>query len=146
LISIEEIDMIFFDEAERVECVALGVLDDGVVWVFVEQWLREDLRLSFVFIAFMILVVLIVGVGCINDQLIFIVGVMVVGFEFVFIVAICFVLVYFWFGMIFVVVRVLVIGFGVVIVIVIGVWVIVYVLGAFICMQVFMGDFIDFIV
>jgi len=53
-ISIEEIDTILSDEADRVERAAPGAPDDGVVWVSVEQHLRDDSRLSFAFIAFII--------------------------------------------------------------------------------------------
>ncbi len=91
-ISVDEIDTILSDEAARVERAAPGAPDDGVVWVSVEQRLRDDSRLSFAFIAFMTLAALIAGVGRINDQPILIVGAMVVGPEFSPIAAICFAL------------------------------------------------------
>ena len=91
-ISIDEIGTILSDEASRAERVAPGAPDDGVVWVSVEQRLRDDSRLSWAFVAFMTLATLIAGAGRITDQPILIVGAMVVGPEFAPIAAICFAL------------------------------------------------------
>jgi uncharacterized hydrophobic protein (TIGR00271 family) len=145
-ISIEEIDTILSDEADRVERAAPGAPDDGVVWVSVEQHLREDSRLSFAFIAFMTLAALIAGAGRITDQPILIVGAMVVGPEFAPIAAICFALAHPRLGMIPAAVRALVTGFGVAAAIATAVWAVAYSLGAFTSTQASTGDLTDFIV
>ena len=111
-ISIEEIDTILSDEAAQAERVAPGAPDDGVVWVSVEQKLRDDSRLSWAFIAFMTLAALLAGAGRITDQPILIVGAMVVGPEFSPIAAICFAFAHPRLGMLPRAVRSLVTGFA----------------------------------
>lgn len=145
-ISIDEIDTILSDEAARVEDVAPGAPDDGVVWVSVEQRLREDSRLSWAFIAFMTLAALIAGAGRITDQPILIVGAMVVGPEFSPIAAICFALAHPRLGMLPQAVRSLVTGFVVAAGIATVVWSVAYHLGAFTRDQASTGELTDFIV
>jgi uncharacterized hydrophobic protein (TIGR00271 family) len=145
-ISIDEIDTILSDEAERVEKVAPGAPDDGVVWVSVEQRLRDDSRLSWAFVAFMTLAALIAGVGRITDQPILIVGAMVVGPEFSPIAAICFALAHPRMSMLPSAARALVTGFLVATVIATLVWTVAYRLGAFTRHQAATGDLTDFIV
>ncbi|MET0837517.1 MAG: DUF389 domain-containing protein [Marmoricola sp.] len=145
-ISIDEIDTILSDEAARVERVAPGAPDDGVVWVSVEQRLREDSRLSFAFIAFMTLAALIAGTGRILDQPILIVGAMVVGPEFSPIAAICFALAHPRIGMLPKAVRALATGFVVAAAIATAIWTVAYHLGVFTRTQASSGDLTDFIV
>lgn len=145
-ISIEGIDTILSDEAARAERAAPGAPDDGVVWVSVEQRLRDDSRLSFAFIAFMALAALIAGTGRILDQPILIVGAMVVGPEFSSIAAICFALAHPRISMLPVAVRSLVAGFGVAAALATAVWVVAYHLGAFTQDQATTGNLTDFIV
>jgi len=145
-ISIEEIDTILSDEAAHVEAAAPGAPDDGVVWVSVEQRLRDDSRLSWAFIAFMTLAALIAGAGRITDQPILIVGAMVVGPEFSAIAAICYALAHPRLGMLPQALRSLVAGFAVATAIATVVWSIAYNLGAFTRQQASSGDLTDFIV
>jgi uncharacterized hydrophobic protein (TIGR00271 family) len=145
-ISIEEIDTILSDEAARVERVAPGAPDDGVVWVSVEQRLRDDSRLSWAFIAFMTLAALIAGAGRITDQPILIVGAMVVGPEFSPIAAICFALAHPRLGMLPVALRSLVTGFSAAIALSTAFWWVAYQLGGFTREQAATGELTDFIV
>jgi len=145
-ISIDEIDTILSDEAARVERVAPGAPDDGVVWVSVEQRLRDDSRLSWAFLAFMTLAAMIAGAGRITDQPILIVGAMVVGPEFSPIAAICFALAFPRLAMLPRAVRSLTTGFVVAAVVSTLVWWIAYQLGAFTRQQASTGDLTDFIV
>ena len=66
-----------------------GHPSDGVVWEEVENRAREDARLSWSFLAFLILATLIAGIGRYLDQPILIIGAMVVGPEFAPLSAIC---------------------------------------------------------
>ena len=106
-ISIDEIDTIL-RRGRAGRASRARAPDDGVVWVSVEQRLRDDSRLSWAFVAFMTLAALIAGAGRILDQPILIVGAMVVGPEFSAIAAICFALAHPRLGMLPVAVRALV--------------------------------------
>jgi len=66
-----------------------GHPSDGVVWEEVENRARDDARLSWSFLAFLILATLIAGIGRYLDQPILIIGAMVVGPEFAPLSAIC---------------------------------------------------------
>jgi uncharacterized hydrophobic protein (TIGR00271 family) len=145
-ISIQEIDTILSDEAARVERVAPGAPDDGVVWVSVEQRLRDDSRLSWAFIAFMTLAALIAGAGRITDQPILIVGAMVVGPEFSPIAAICFALAHPRLTMLPTAVRSLLVGFASAIALATVFWTVAYQLGAFTRHDAASGQLTDFIV
>lgn len=145
-ISIDEVDTILSDEAERAEQVAPGAPDDGVVWVSVEQRLRDDSRLSWAFVAFMTLATLIAGAGRITDQPILIVGAMVVGPEFAPIAAICFALAHPRLSMVAPAVRSLAAGFGLAVVIATVGWTVAYLLGGFTRHQAATGELTDFIV
>lgn len=92
-ISLESVDTVLSAAATRAEQVAPGAPDDGVVWDSMENHLRNDVRLSWSYVVFMLLAVLIAGVGRITDQPILIVGAMVVGPEFAPVAALCFSLV-----------------------------------------------------
>lgn len=145
-ISIDEVDTILSDAAMEAERIAPGAPDDGVVWVSVEQRLRDDSRLSWAFVAFMTLAALIAGAGRILDQPILIVGAMVVGPEFSPIAAICFGLAHPRLGMLSPAIRSLVTGFLTAGAIATVTWWIAYQLGAFTRDQAGTGELTDFIV
>jgi uncharacterized hydrophobic protein (TIGR00271 family) len=145
-ISIDEIGTILSDEAARAERVAPGAPDDGVVWVSVEQKLRDDSRLSWAFIAFMTLATLLAGAGRITDQPILIVGAMVVGPEFSPIAAICFAFAHPRLGMLPRAVGSLLTGFVAATTIATAFWAVGYQLGAFTRHQASTGTLTEFIV
>jgi uncharacterized hydrophobic protein (TIGR00271 family) len=145
-ISIDAVDTILSDAAKEAEAVAPGAPDDGVVWVSVEQRLREDSRLSWAFAAFMTLATLIAGCGRILDQPILIVGAMVVGPEFSPIAALCFAIARRHPDMARRATRSLVGGFGIAASIATVVWFVAYHLGAFTRHQAATGNLTSFIV
>ncbi len=145
-ISIDEIGTILSDDAAQVEHAAPGAPDDGVVWVSVEQRLRDDSRLSWAFVVFMTLAALIAGVGRILDQPILIVGAMVVGPEFSPIAAICFALAHPRLAMLAPAARSLATGFAVAATVATLTWAAAYHLGAFTQQQATTGDLTEFIV
>lgn len=145
-ITIDEIGTILSTEATRAEQLAPGAPDDGVVWVSVEQRLRDDSRLSWAFVAFMTLATLIAGTGRILDQPILIVGAMVVGPEFVPIAAICFALAHPRPSLLPRALVALGAGFGIATVVATAAWSVAYAAGAFTRTQAGTGPQTDFIV
>jgi uncharacterized hydrophobic protein (TIGR00271 family) len=81
-IAMEDIDSQISRAADRAEEAASGAVADAVVWEEVESRTSENIELSASFIGFMVLAMLIAAVGIITDQLILIIGAMVVGPEF----------------------------------------------------------------
>jgi uncharacterized hydrophobic protein (TIGR00271 family) len=81
-ISIDPIDTQLSDHAERAIEHAKGAPADAVVWEEVEARTNEQVELSGVFLAFMVLACLLAMVGIYQDSAILIVGAMVVGPEF----------------------------------------------------------------
>ena len=81
-IALELIDTAISEAAERAEKRAKGAPADAVVWEEVEARTNEQVELSGVFLAFMVLAALIATVGIYQDSAILIVGAMVVGPEF----------------------------------------------------------------
>ena len=81
-IAMEEIDSQISEAAKRAEKAASGAVADAVVWEEVEQRTSENTELSASFVAFMVLAMLIAAVGILTDQLVLIIGAMVVGPEF----------------------------------------------------------------
>jgi uncharacterized hydrophobic protein (TIGR00271 family) len=81
-ISIDPIDTQLSDHAERAIEHAKGAPADAVVWEEVEARTNEQVELSGVFLAFMVLACLLALVGIYQDSAILIVGAMVVGPEF----------------------------------------------------------------
>ena len=81
-ITLELIDTVISDRARRAEDHAEGAPADAVVWEDVEAKTEEQVELSGVFLAFMVLAALIATVGIYQDSPILIVGAMVVGPEF----------------------------------------------------------------
>jgi uncharacterized hydrophobic protein (TIGR00271 family) len=81
-ISLEVVDTQISDHAERAIEHARGAPADAVVWEEVEQSTSENVELSGVYLAFMLLAGLLAMVGIYQDSPILIVGAMVVGPEF----------------------------------------------------------------
>jgi uncharacterized hydrophobic protein (TIGR00271 family) len=88
-LSITETSSILGKASDLAERAAPGHPSDGVVWEEVEDRAREESRLSWSFLAFLMLATLIAGVGRYLDQPILIIGAMVVGPEFAPLSAIC---------------------------------------------------------
>ena len=81
-ISIEPVETQISDRAERAIEHAPGSPADAVVWEEVEARTSEQVELSGVFLAFMVLAGLLTAVGIYQDSAILVVGGMVVGPEF----------------------------------------------------------------
>lgn len=81
-IVIEDVLFSISAAAERAELDAPGLAGDAVVWEEVEARMRDEQALSASFVVFMIISVLIAGVGLLVDQPVLIVGAMVVGPDF----------------------------------------------------------------
>jgi uncharacterized hydrophobic protein (TIGR00271 family) len=81
-IALENIDSLVAESAVVAEKAAQGLPSDAVVWEEVESRTSENTELSASFLAFMTLAMLIAAVGILTDQLILIIGAMVVGPEF----------------------------------------------------------------
>ena len=81
-IAVDYVDTLISDAAQAAEDHAPGLASDAVVWEDVEQRSQEMTEFSLTFLAFMVLSMMIAGVGILLDQPILIVGAMVVGPEF----------------------------------------------------------------
>lgn len=81
-IAIEKIDSAISDAAKAAERHAPGLPGDAVVWEEVEARTSENVELSWNFVVFMVLAVLIAMAGIFLDSPILIIGAMVVGPEF----------------------------------------------------------------
>jgi uncharacterized hydrophobic protein (TIGR00271 family) len=81
-IAVEDIDSQISDVAIAAEKAAKGLPSDAVVWEEVESRTSENVELSGSFLAFMVVATLIAAVGILTDQIILIIGAMVVGPEF----------------------------------------------------------------
>lgn len=81
-IAMEDIDSEISVAAERAEQAAAGSPADAVVWEEVQSRTSESVELSGSFIAFMCLATMIAAIGIVLDQIVLIIGAMVVGPEF----------------------------------------------------------------
>jgi uncharacterized hydrophobic protein (TIGR00271 family) len=81
-VAIDLVDTLISDQATRAEQRAPGAPADAVVWEEVEHQTSENVELSGVYLAFMVLAGLLAAVGIYQDSPILIVGAMVVGPEF----------------------------------------------------------------
>lgn len=81
-IAIEEVDTSVSVVARAAEKAAKGLPSDAVVWEELEERTSESTELSGSFLAFMVVAMLIAGVGLLLDQTVLIIGGMVVGPEF----------------------------------------------------------------
>jgi uncharacterized hydrophobic protein (TIGR00271 family) len=88
-IAMELIDSEVSDAADRAEKAAAGLPSDAVIWEEVETRTSESVELSASFLAFMVLAMLIAMVGILRDQVILIIGAMIVGPEFGPIAGVC---------------------------------------------------------
>ena len=88
-ISMEVIDSQISQAAVEAEKATAGLPSDAVVWEEVESKTSENVELSGSFLAFMALAMLIAMVGILTDQIILIIGAMIVGPEFGPIAGIC---------------------------------------------------------
>ena len=146
-ITVESLDTVLSDEAEAVERRAPGAPEDGVVWVEIENRLRAESRLSWVFVAFLTLATLIAGAGRILDQPILIVGAMVVGPEFTPMAAVCFALARPRLSMVPRALTTLAVGFVVAVLVATAAWTLAYhAFGLFTAQQAATGPQTDFIV
>lgn len=89
-ITFHESGVQFSRAAKAAEIAAPGRPEDAVIWATIEARAVTDAAMSWSFLAFLTLATLIASVGRHLDQLILIVGAMVVGPEFAPISAICF--------------------------------------------------------
>lgn len=81
-IAMEEVDSQVSDAARRAERAARGMPADAVVWEEVEARTSESVELSASFLAFFVLATMIAAVGILTDELVLIIGAMIVGPEF----------------------------------------------------------------
>jgi uncharacterized hydrophobic protein (TIGR00271 family) len=81
-IAIEPVESTISAAAQQAVRAAAGSPADAVIWEEVEARTSESAELSFSFLAFMILAMLIAAVGILTDSQILIIGAMVVGPEF----------------------------------------------------------------
>ena len=81
-ISVDTVDTIISRSASEAVRAAAGSPSDAVVWEEVEARTSEGAELSFNFLAFMVLAMLIAAVGILTDSQILVIGAMVVGPEF----------------------------------------------------------------
>jgi uncharacterized hydrophobic protein (TIGR00271 family) len=88
-IAMEQVDSAISDAAVDAEKAAHGSPSDAVVWEHVEARTSEETELSFSFLAFMVIAMLIAAVGVETDSPILIIGAMVVGPEFGPLAALC---------------------------------------------------------
>jgi uncharacterized hydrophobic protein (TIGR00271 family) len=88
-IAMETIESQISSAAVAAEKAAVGLPSDAVVWEEVEARTSENVELSGSFLAFMVLAMLIAMVGILTDQLVLIIGAMIVGPEFGPIAGIC---------------------------------------------------------
>jgi uncharacterized hydrophobic protein (TIGR00271 family) len=88
-IMLTEPETVLSDAASEAEKAAPGRPDDGLIWDAVEDRVRRESSMSFPYLAFLTLAVLLAGAGRLLDQPILIVGAMVVGPEFSPVAAIC---------------------------------------------------------
>ena len=88
-ITMEDIDSQISEAAMRAQEAAVGLPSDAVVWEEVESRTSENVELSASFIGFMVVATMIAAVGILTDQVILIIGAMVVGPEFGPLAALC---------------------------------------------------------
>jgi uncharacterized hydrophobic protein (TIGR00271 family) len=81
-IALEYVDTAISDAADEAEKAAKGSAADAVVWEQVEARTSEETEFSFSFLTFMVIAMLLAGVGVVTDSPILIIGATVVGPEF----------------------------------------------------------------
>lgn len=81
-IAMEAVDSMISEAADRAIEAAHGAPSDAVVWEEIQTRTSEGTELSFSFLAFMVIAMMIAAVGIMLDQPVLIVGAMIVGPEF----------------------------------------------------------------
>lgn len=145
-ITIVDDEVVLSDAATEAEQAAPGAPEDAVVWDVVEDHAREDSRMSFAFVAFLVLATLIAAVGRLQDQPVLIVGAMVVGPEFAPMAAISLALARPRWSLLPQACLTLVGGYLIATVLGTVVWWVVHVLGGFTVAQLHHGPLTDFII
>ena len=145
-IMMTEPETVLSDAAAHAEEAAPGRPDDGLVWDAVENQVRRDSAMSFAYLGFLTLAVLLAGAGRLLDQPILIVGAMVVGPEFSPVAAICVGLARPRLGLVPMAARTLVGGYAIAIALAIPFWLITHLLGRAPANDVATGDLTSFIV
>ena len=145
-IMMTEPETVLSDAAARAEDTAPGRPDDSLVWDAVENQVRRDSSMSFAYLGFLTLAVLLAGAGRLLDQPILIVGAMVVGPEFSPVAAICVGLARPRLGLVPMAVRTLVGGYAIAIALAIPFWLLTHLLGQAPVNDVSTGDLTSFIV
>jgi uncharacterized hydrophobic protein (TIGR00271 family) len=145
-ITIVDDEVVLSAAASEAERSTPGAPEDGVVWDVVEDHAREDMRLSFSYVVFLVLATLIAGVGRLQDQPVLIVGAMVVGPEFAPMAAICLAVARPRLGLLPGAALTLVGGYVIAVVVGTVIWWVVYLLGGFDPAQLHHGPQTDFII
>jgi uncharacterized hydrophobic protein (TIGR00271 family) len=145
-ISISEPSTVLSRAAETAEEAAQGHPSDGIVWEEIEEKAKDDARISWSFITFLILATLIAGVGRYLDQPILIIGAMVVGPEFAPIAALCIAVARRRRGLALPATLTLLGGFAIAAAVAWVVWVIAYAAGAIDVVAATTGSATDFII
>lgn len=112
-ISVEQVDLALSRVAHQAKAEAPGEGDDAVVWAALAQRIAEDLRITWAFLAFMVIATMLAGIGVITNSPILIVGAMVLGPEFGAIAAICFGLLTWRWNLVGRALATLAVGFGI---------------------------------
>ncbi|MGW1837034.1 DUF389 domain-containing protein [Streptomyces sp. BBFR2] len=89
-LTVERLDLTVSAAADRAEAAAPGDPDDAVVWSELTARTAAESRLTWAFLAFLILATQIAAIGALLDQPVLIVGAMVLGPEFGPVAALCF--------------------------------------------------------
>src|SRR4051794_22418818 len=145
-IMMTEPGTVLSDSARQVEDAAPGRPDDGLVWDAVESRVRSESTMSFAYLAFLTLAVLLAGAGRLLDQPILIVGAMVVGPEFSPVAAICVGLSRPRLGIVPGAARTLVLGYVIAIGLAVPFWLVTHLVGQAPAHQVRSGQLTEFIV
>jgi len=112
-ISMDHVELTISERAEEAQRLAPGHGDDAVIWERLGRDLLESTRLTWTFLAFLILATQLVGIAALLDSTILIVGAMVLGPEFAPIAAISYGLLFRRWAVIGRAARTLLIGFTV---------------------------------
>ncbi|WP_235017824.1 DUF389 domain-containing protein [Thermomonospora echinospora] len=88
-IALERVDLSLSDVADHAEQAAPGHGDDAVVWEELAERTADDTRLTWSFVAFLVLATQLAGIAALIDSPVLVVGAMVLGPEFGAVAAIC---------------------------------------------------------
>ncbi|HEY9522341.1 MAG TPA: DUF389 domain-containing protein [Thermopolyspora sp.] len=116
-IAIEHVDLSLSEVAERAERESPGEGDDAVVWDELAVRVGDDSKMTWAFLAFLVIATQLTAIGVVIPSIILIVGAMVLGPEFGAVTAICFGLMAWQWRLILVAARSLIVGFAIAIVV-----------------------------